>query len=192
MEIIPAKRENLKKIITALSKKKVLVFPTDTVYGLLCDSTDKKAVEKIFKIKKRSRTKPLAVFVKDIVAAKKVAHISKEQERFLKKYWPGATTVILKARKGLSKLIYRKNKIGLRVPDYEFVNLVLNRFKAPLAQTSANISGQPPTTKIKDVLSQFERANIQPDLIVDAGDLPQNKPSKIIDLTNNKFKIIRR
>ena len=192
MEII--KENSLEKALKIIKKGGVIVCPTDTVYGLLCDATNKKSVERIFKIKKREKSKPLGIFVKDIKSAKKCAFINKNQEKVLKEKWPGKFTFILKKKLncGLSLLVGNKETVGIRIPDYKLVIEILKKIKKPIVQTSANISGQPAITKIKDVLSQFERANIQPDLIVDAGDLPQNKPSKIIDLTNNKFKIIRR
>jgi len=194
VKIITAKKENLKKIITAFSKGQVLIFPTDTVYGLLCDAYNEKAVGRIFKIKKRKISKPLTVFVKDIAAAKRLAYINKDQEKFLKKNWPGAITVILKTKKPykLSPLVYKDDTIGLRVPDYKLLNLILEKFNKPIAQTSANISGRSAVTKMKDVLEQFGNNDIQSDLIINAGDLPKNKPSKVIDFTKNKMKILRR
>ncbi|MFA5878335.1 MAG: L-threonylcarbamoyladenylate synthase [Candidatus Staskawiczbacteria bacterium] len=178
MEIISAKKENLSIILKALKNGKVLIFPTDTVYGLICDATEEKAVERIFKIKKRKRTNPLAVFVKDVKAAKRISYINKEQEDFLKKNWPGAVTVILKSRKRLSKLVYKKGTIGIRVPDYKLLNLVLEKFRRPIAQTSANISGRGATGEIDKVLKQFSGKD-RPDLAINAGNLAGSDPSKV-------------
>ncbi|MBU4274527.1 threonylcarbamoyl-AMP synthase [Patescibacteria group bacterium] len=191
MKIITAKKENLKIILKGLKSGKVLIFPTDTVYGLICDAENKKAVNKIFKIKERDKSKPLAVFVKNIVAAKKIVHINKKQERFLKN---NKLTVILKAKKPykLSPLVYKKGTIGIRMPDYEVLNSILEKFKKPIAQTSANISGRMATTKIKEVLEQFKNQKVGPDLTIDAGDLPKNKPSKVVDLTKKQLKILRK
>lgn len=187
MEVAVLKKENLSKVLSFLKEGKVIVFPTDTVYGLICDAESNKAVEKIFKIKKREKTKPLPVFIESIGKAKKVAYINNQQEKFLSKVWPGAVTCILKAKKGLSELVYKEETIALRIPDYKLLNTVLKEFNKPLAQTSANISEGQPTTKIKDVLSQFGESEIQPDLIINAGDLPENNPSKIINLINNQI-----
>lgn len=194
MEIIPLQqnRKTVSLIVKYLQEGKVLVFPTDTVYGLVCDAGNEEAVNKIFDIKKREKAKPLAVFVKDIKMAVKYAYVGGEQREFLKENWPGAVTVILKGKKGLAKLVHKDGTIGLRQPDYEIIIKILKEFKKPLAQTSANISGQPATTKIKEVLEQFENADIQPDVIIDAGDLSENKPSKVVDFTTNKINSIRR
>ena len=75
MEIIKANKNNVDKIISALRKGAVLVLPTDTVYGLVCDASNKKAIEKIFIIKKRDKSKPLGIFVKDIKFVSKIAYI---------------------------------------------------------------------------------------------------------------------
>lgn len=185
-------KDIIQKTAEIIKKGGVVVFPTDTVYGLLGDARNEKAVEKFFKIKKRPKTKPLAIFVEDIKMARKYAFMSKKQEKFLKKNWPGKITVILKAKNNLSEGVVAKNEtIGIRIPDYKLINLLLEKISFPLAQTSANISGNSATTKIKEVLEQFIGKRIKPDLIIDAGDLPENRPSKVIDLTNEEIKIIR-
>jgi len=93
----------IESAIKAIKKGKVLIFPTDTVYGLICDAKNKKAVEKIFKIKNRPKNKPLPVFVKNIEMAKKLAKISGKQEKFLKKVWPGRVTAVLTLRQSQGK-----------------------------------------------------------------------------------------
>ena len=202
MEILQAKKENLKFAAECLREGKVLVFPTDTVYGLICDATNEKAVERIFEIKQREKEKPLGVFIKDIAEVEKIAVINDSQKNFLKDNWPGAVTVILQAKKSaLSKLITQKGTIGLRIPDYRLLSLILKEFKGPITQTSANISGRPATTKIKEVLEQFspsggspegrDAAENQPDVVINAGDLPENKPSKVVDFSENKQKVLR-
>lgn len=168
----------------------VVICPTDTVYGLICDATNKKAVEKIFKIKKRPKTKPLPIFVKDIKMAKEFAEIDKNQEEFLKSVWPGAVTVILKRRKGVKLYGVAKNTIAIRIPKYKLLLGLAKQCNCPLTGTSANISGQPASGNIKEVLRQFQNKKYQPDLVIDAGILP-GKPSKVIDLTVFPYKILR-
>lgn len=190
MEIITIQKANLKKILNALKQGKTIIFPTDTVYGLICDATNKKAVNKIFKIKKREKSKPLPIFIKDIKTAKKFAFVDKKQEKILKGKWPGKFTFILKRRK--TKIFgVAKNTIALRIPDYKLLNPLLKKINKPLIATSANISGQPATTKIKEVLKQFKKQKIQPDLVIDTGNLPKSKPSKVIDLTGKKPRVLR-
>ncbi len=194
MEIIKLKsnREFVEKLSNLLRMGKVIICPTDTVYGLICDATNEKAVEKIFKIKKRPKGKPISIFVKDIKMAKKFAIINKKQDEFLKKVWPGAVTLVLKPRKDLPKNIYQgKNTIGVRVPDYKLILNLSDKIKRPLAESSANISGKPASTKIKEVLNQFKKGKFLPDLVLDAGNLNSSKPSIVVDLTTSEPKILR-
>jgi L-threonylcarbamoyladenylate synthase len=183
--------EILEKATTALKRGRVLICPSDTVYGLICRATDKKAVERVFKIKKRVKTKPIGLFVKDIKMAKKWAWIDARQEKFLKKFWPGKFTAVLKSKKSLSGIVF-KGTVGLRIPGNKFLLSVLERSGCPLAQTSANISGRPASTKIKEALKQFQGRAEQPDLVLDAGDLEPSLPSTVIDLISKKIKILRK
>src|SRR3989344_6737368 len=91
--------ENLSKALAVLKSGGVIICPTDTVYGFLADAASKKAVAKIYKIKKRPRSKPLPVFVRDLAMAKQIVVIDEWQAKILKKYWPGKYTFILKRKK---------------------------------------------------------------------------------------------
>ena len=197
MLILKVDQRNLKTIVIIMVKSikqgEVVVCPTDTVYGLIADATNEKAVKKLLKIKKRNTQKPIPIFVKDIKIAKKFALINKNQEKFLKKVWPGKVTVVLKRKGKLPRILFRNKKtIGLRIPNYKVINQLLLIINRPLTGTSANISGQPPSTKIKEVISQFKNQKFQPDLIIDAGNLPKSKPSIVLDLTTSPTKILRK
>jgi len=193
MKIIELKYVNVKNIVGEIKKGKVIVFPTDTIYGLICDAGNKRAVRKIFKIKKRSLLKPLSVFIKDFKAARKIAVIDKKQEKILKPMWPGKLIAVLKAKKKFSQsIVCEFGNIGLRIPNYELLHGILSEFKKPLAQTSANVSREPASSKIKDILRQFRNKKNQPDLVIDAGNLKKSKPSKVIDLTGDTPKILRK
>ena len=185
-------REVFQKAVAAVKKGEVLVCPTDTVYGLLCDAANKKAVKKLFKIKKRSKNKPIPIFVRDIKMAKKLAKINSQQEKFLRKIWPGPVTVVLPI-KG------KKGTIGIRIPKHKWLLNLVKQLGCPLAESSANISGKPASTRIKEVLKQFTlrrgsgqgNQKYQPDLVIDVGDLRESKSSKVIDLTIWPPKILR-
>lgn len=197
MKILKIDKKNLRKVVRvtekSIKKGEVVLCPTDTVYGLLADATNKKAVERVFKIKKRPKGKPIPIFVKNLEMAKKLAFVDKKQEKFLKMVWPGKITVVLKSRNVLPKRIFGRTKtIGLRIPDYKLVNNLLLELNRPLTGTSANISGKPASTKIREVIKQFEKEKIKPDLVLDAGNLKPSSLSRVIDLTGKKFKILRR
>jgi len=185
------KERAVKEVIDFIRQGKIIVCPTDTVYGLIAKATDEKVVKKVFKIKKRKITKPIPIFVDSIKTAKQLAKINKQQEEFLKKVWPGRVTVILERKK---KKIYgvAKETIALRIPKYKMISLLLKKTKLPLTGTSANISGGPASYKIKEVLKQFKNQKERPDLVVDAGNLKKAKPSTIIDLTKLKPKTLRK
>jgi L-threonylcarbamoyladenylate synthase len=185
-------KETVKIAAEFIKEGKVIVCPTDTVYGLIADATNKKAVEKIFKIKKRNFQKSISLFVKSLEMAEKFAKINKTQDKFLKKVWPGQTIAVLKARGRLPKgIVSQKGKIGLRIPSYKVISYLLSVINSPLAQTSANISGKLPAGEIKEVLKQFQGRKYLPDLILDGGKLKSKKPSQVVDLTGKKLKILR-
>ena len=177
-------KQIIKKTLEFLKKGKVIVFPTDTVYGLITDAGNKEATDKLYKIKKRPKNKPIPVFVSDIEMAKGIAEINSKQEKFLKTVWPGATTCVLTVKGG-------GGTIGIRIPNYELVLNLVKQLGRPLAETSANISGKPASVKINEVLAQFKGQEGQFDLVIDGGDLPPSKPSKVLDLRFSPPKILR-
>ncbi len=196
MFILKLTRKNLNSVVKIASsfikKGKIVACPTDTVYGFLCGATNKKAVGKIYKIKNRAKINPIPVFVENIKAAKEISEINKSQEKFLRKKWPGKLTAVLN-RKG-RKILYGVDKktIGIRVPKYKLINLLLKMLKFPLAETSVNISGQPSLNDVRKIIRRYEREKIKPDLIIDAGKLKFNKPSEVVDLTGEKYTILRK
>ena len=180
----------IEEIIEVIKNGGVVVCPTDTVYGLLADAANEKAVEKVFKIKKRQKTKPFPIFVKDIKTAKKLAYIDTRQEKILKNKWPGKFTFVLNRRPAKIFGVAKKT-IVLRVPNYKLIDILLEKLNRPLTGTSANISGQPESTKIEEVLTQFENQKMKPEAVFNAGDLPKSFSSTIIDLTDKTPRIIR-
>lgn len=189
MRKIHVPKESAGKAIAILKRGGVVIFPTDTVYGFLADASNRKAVEKIFKIKKRPKAKPLSLFIKDIQMADEIAVISDSSMKFLKRLWPGNHTFVLKRKK--AKLYgVRKGSIALRVPNYRPLNDILNEIKRPLVQTSVNISGTKPLSSINDIVAEFGDDD-RVSLIVSGGNLRRHRPSKIIDLSTSKSKVIR-
>ncbi|OGZ26915.1 MAG: threonylcarbamoyl-AMP synthase [Candidatus Nealsonbacteria bacterium RIFOXYB1_FULL_40_15] len=195
-EVISARsRDAVERAVEYLKRGQVLACPTDTVYGLIADATNEKAVQRVFEIKQRDKKKPLPVFVKDIGQAKKLAAIDNDTEAFLEEIWPGKITAALERKKnsGIAPSVYvEKNTIALRIPDSKFVKDIMDKFQKPLTATSANPQGIPSTVKINDIFDYFEDSQTRPDLVVDAGDLPDSNPSTIIDFSQKRPKIIRR
>ena len=182
----------VKKAVRALRKGKVLVCPTDTVYGLIADATNAEAVRKIFQIKGREKGKPIPIFVKDIASARKLAKIANEKENFLKKVWPGKVTVVLPSKGKLPKELGTSKTIGLRIPNYDLIDCLLKALNKPLTGTSANLSGTPSFSDSKEIIAQFSRRKYAPDMVLDVGVLPPSLPSTVIDFTEDKKKILRK
>lgn len=181
----------LEASLLMLSRGEVLVCPTDTVYGLIADSASPNAIAKIVQIKQRAKSKPLGVFVKNLAMAKKFAQIQKRQEKTLRRAWPGKTTFILKSKGSLPKGLGARGTIGMRAPRHRLLQEILKAWNYPLVQTSANVSGKPALTTSTDILNTFLKRKYHPELIIDGGTL-SGTPSKVIDLTGPKPKIIRK
>lgn len=176
----------------ALKQGKIIVSPTDTVYGLLADATNAEAIAKVFKIKQREAGKPMYVFVRDIAMARKFATIDESKEEFLKDVWPGKATVIFKSKNKLPKELRTEQTIGFRIPNHDIILRILNKLGRPVTGTSANISGAPSVLDSKELISQFEGREFQPDILINAGKLPPSLPSTVIDWTGKEQKILRR
>ncbi len=190
MEVIKQSPKIIDRIVLALKNGGVVICPTDTVYGFLADATNKKAVNKIFKIKKRPKSKPLSIFVKDFKMAESLAKISESQTKTLRKFWPGKVTVVLKRKLGTKLYGVKKDTIAIRIPKYKFLNDLLKKINRPLVQTSVNISAQKPLNKIDDILATFGKSKLV-GFTIDGGSVKNAKSSKVIDLTLKKQKILR-
>jgi len=169
-----------------------IVYPTDTVYGLGVNALQVYSVERLFKIKKRPKTKPVPVMVRDIEMTKKLAFIDRKTEKILKAVWPGPVTIVLNKRQIVPDILTAgRRTVGLRIPDCPFTQVLMENLEEPITVTSANFSGQQPLTSSAEVIKTFEKAYPRPDLIIDAGDLSENSPSTVLDLTSPQPKILR-
>lgn len=165
--------------VKTLQNGGVVVYPSDTCYGLGADISNPFALDKLYKIKKREYNKPISLIVKDIAEIEKIALVNENQKQFLKKYLPGEITVIL-LNTGLAN--FKNNSVGIRIPKYKLLQILAEQFDRPFASTSANISGKPVCYNVKDVIEQLKNNKYQPDLILDGGVLSQKSPSTVVDL----------
>lgn len=185
-------KEAIEEAVEVIKKGGVIVYPTDTLYGLGADATNEVAVRRVFKIKKRPETKPVPVIISDLEMAKKLAYFDKKIAKILLSIWPGPVTVLLEKKYTLPDMVTAgQRSIGLRLPDYKIAHFLVVKSGVPLVATSANISDQPASNKIKEVLKQFTKEYYKPDLVLDAGDLKFSQPSTILDLSKDKPKILR-
>lgn len=185
-------KEAIGEAAEAIKNGKVIIYPTDTVYGLGANAFDEDAIKKIFEIKGRDFNKPISIIVRDIEMAKEVASFGRNTEKILEKIFPGPVTVILFKKKVLSEILTGgTEKIGLRIPDCKFTRILMENLDFPITTTSANISGEGASGNISEILSQFKNKKTKPDLVIDAGALPKSSSSTVIDLTGPEPKILR-
>lgn len=184
----------IKETVRALRAGGLVVFPSDTVYGLLVDATRPQAVEKLIKFKNRPPGKPISVFVSDFKMLEAQITAKKKTLDLVRELLPGPFTIILNSRHRVDKkLESEKGTLGVRIPDYGLITDLVGRFGSPVTATSANVSGRSPHYSIETLLNDVgvERKKLI-DLAVDAGKLPRNKPSTIIDLTTPTARILRK
>ena len=163
----------------ALKMGSIIVYPTDTVYGIGANIFDEKAILKVFSIKKRSRTKPLSICLSRIEDIKKVALMDIKTENIIRKILPGPYTLILKKNDNISSLLTAgSDRIGLRIPDNK-VCMDLSR-DFPITSTSANLSGYDIPESAEEVLEQLGTSI---DIMMDAGIYEHAVPSTVIDMT---------
>lgn len=196
MEILKLKKSNEKQVIKrtaqVLKRGGVVVYPTDTVYGIGCDATKHKSVNKIFKIKKRLAGQALPMICPSVAMAKKYVKFSSTAQKLAKKHWPGALTMILPIKSGLkfAKGVIRQGYVGIRVPRNKFSISLSKKIKKPIVSTSANISGQAAIHDIKKIIKIFSKSKTKPDLIISAGNLKKRKPSTVVKI-NHEIKVLR-
>jgi L-threonylcarbamoyladenylate synthase len=172
----------------------LVVFPSDTVYGLLADATNERAVKKLIDFKNRPSGKAISVFVSDFEMIGQLVAINNQQLTILKQILPGPFTVILKSKHKVSPFLEsEKGTLGVRIPMYQYVEVLVKKYGTPLTATSANLSNRLPHYSIKTLLAELpEKKKQLVDLIVDAGKLPRNKPSTVVDLTESEIKVLRK
>lgn len=181
----------LMRAVSVLQAGGVIVVPTDTVYGLLCDAANATALEKMFAIKHRPREKAFPIFVRDIAHARRYAYISDVKAKFLARVLPGPVTAVFHHKEKLSAaLTGGRDTIGIRIPDHPFITVLLEKLAVPLAQTSANISDAAPARTAAEATAYFEKNPDRPDIIIDGGPV-SGVSSTVIDCTGVSPLILR-
>ncbi len=190
IELQSVRRKILHGIVRVLQEDGVIVYPTDTFYGIGGNCYSKEALRKIFKLKKRPSSRGLPVLVSGLEMAKGMAaEIPPVFFALAARFWPGPLTLVLKAAPHLPReLIGPKKMIGIRLPDVPWLQALIRETGVPLIATSANISGEGEIASPEEVSHLFQE---KVDLIVDGGPTPGGKPSTVIDLTGEKPVLVR-
>jgi len=173
----------------ALQRGAVIVYPTDTIYGLGCDIYEKDAVKRIYSIKKRDSSKPFSFICADVSQISEFAFLSNWGYKLLKKSLPGPYTFILEARKTNipKKMLGKRNTIGVRIPDHPVCRELVRLTGRPILTTSVNLSGEGSLT---DPSTLPENISSRIDMVLSVGPMISD-PSTVIDLTGNEPVLIR-
>ena len=179
----------INKAVDVLNRGGIIIAPTDTVWGLMCDYSSEQAVKSIHNVKK-SPQKPMAVLIDSLDKAGQLGlEIPATMKPIADYYWPGPLTLILKSkREDLGYLAGEGNSIGVRIPDTEELRELIRRYDKPLAATSANISGQRQPESFADITDDI---SMSADFICRFNVKPSGIASTVVDCTGDVFQIIR-
>jgi tRNA threonylcarbamoyl adenosine modification protein (Sua5/YciO/YrdC/YwlC family) len=176
----------VQQAVEVLRRGGVVVYPTGTVYGLGCDIHQKKAVERIYQIRRLKKDHPLSFMCPDLSKIARYAHVDDFAYRIMKRLVPGPYTFVLQATREVPKLLVRKQKtVGIRVPDDTVALGVLNEVGSPIVSTSAMIDGEV-LNDPNELHARFPHV----DAFVDGG-WGGIEPSTIIDLSGDEAVVLR-
>ena len=184
---IDCNKEGIEKTYEIIKNGGIVIFPTDTVYGIGCNPYNENAVNKIYKIKSREKIKSLPVLAYSLEIVKKITHIDPFTEKIIEKYWPGSLTLILELTdQKLKKSLNLDNKIAIRIPDSKCTLKLLEKCSL-LVGTSANISGNSSYTNPDECLKNIKNY----DIFLNGGTITSKGESTIIEIENEEIKMIR-
>lgn len=163
--------------VDVLKKGGMIIYPTETVYGIGVDATNDIAVRKVIQIKKRGKSKHMLIAFPDLRMTRKYTVLTKKAEKLAKAFMPGPISLIVETK-------VKKRKVGFRIPDNKFVLSIIRKLGKPITSTSANISGKENLYKIKDIIKTFDG---KVGLIIDAGNIPKRKASTVYDVLEGKI-----
>lgn len=177
--------------IYELKKGNIGILPTDTVYGIGCDSLNIQAINNLYKIKDRNLNKPINILISNIEMAKKyVKSINKIEEKLMESFWPGGLTIIFDKSNIVPNILTSNlNTIGIRMPNNTVCLDIINKFGKPIAMSSANLADKAPNTDLNSLLLDF---NNKVSFIINDKNLDNQIPSTIVRVENNEIKILRK
>lgn len=184
-------KEELNKCTNIIKNGGIVIFPTDTVYGIGCDVFNEKAIERIFEIKNRNYNKPINVLCAEIKDIKKlVIKLNQKEEEIIDKYMPGACTLIVNKKKEISDILTAGlDTVGVRIPDNSIAINLIKNCGFPLATTSANFSGESDNIEIKKLVTEFDdKVNV----IINGGKSKIGVPSTIVKVEQDEIKVLRK
>lgn len=168
----------------------LVAFPTDTLYALGADASNRQAVKRVFAVKGRNPGSPIPLLVADLtMAIQLVGELPEAAMRLAGRYWPGPLTLVVPAPRSIyTALTAGTSRIGLRVPDAPVALALIREFGGPVTGTSANRSGERDPLDANEVLHQL---GDRVDVILDGGPLAAGRPSTVVDVTTSPPVIVR-
>lgn len=197
MKIITFKKETEKNIINqtvaVLAAGELIIYPTETCYGLGADATNHKAVEKILAFKDEREGKPILIAVADKKMAQKYVEINEIAKNLYKNFLPGPVAVVSKSKRKVAPGVESAaGTLGIRIPDYPLITKIISQFGRPITSTSANTSGKKPPYSLEDIRKYTSKKRLSlVDFFLDAGQLPIRPPSTVVDTTLHEPTILR-
>lgn len=177
----------IQRAVDALLAGEVIAYPTDTVYGLGCDLTNKKAVDRLHQIKGMDRSHPLAFICPDLSEVAKYAIVDNHNYRILKRFLPGPYCFILEATREVPRLVQTKRKtVGIRIPAHEVIRAIVQGLGRPVISTTAQRPGADPHVDAQEIDEDFKGLG----LVLDAG-AGGVVPTTIVDLTSAPPVVLR-
>jgi L-threonylcarbamoyladenylate synthase len=188
MKVVKADEEGLREAAQSIRMGGVVIYPTETVYGIGCDPANPDATRRVCEIKERA-TNPLPIACADISDAKRIVKFNSAAEILAKKFWPGPLMLVLPKIVDYSIWVtHGKNTLGVRVPDHEVARRLTKLCGGMIVSTSANKSGERPPWTPKEAIQQIGK---EVDIVVDGGPTPGYQPSTVLDLTSEELWILR-
>ena len=170
----------------------IVIYPTDTLYGLGVNALNEDAIIKIQKIKRQDRNKPISVIVRNLKMARRIACIDSKVEKILERVWPGSITIVLRKKDIIPYILTGgEETIAIRISDNKFVSTLMEKIDFPITATSANISGEKNLLESAKIIEKFKNSTPYLDLFINAGNIKNPTASTIIDLTTGVPKILR-
>lgn len=197
MERITLTKDNLHTTLSraesVLESGGIVIYPTETMYGVGVDATNQQAVGRLLKYKNRPAGKPISVLVADQVSAETIVQLNEVAKNAYQTFLPGPVTIISQTKGVVDpRLCSELGTLGIRISSHLFAAQLAEEFKRPITATSGNASGKARPYSIETLLSGLsETQKSQIDLIIDAGALPRREPSTVIDTTTPTQEIIR-
>jgi tRNA threonylcarbamoyl adenosine modification protein (Sua5/YciO/YrdC/YwlC family) len=190
LEIDPqrSRPHQIKRVVDALQRGEIIVYPTDTCYGIGADIFNKKAIERIYQIKALPRTTPLSFICADLSDISRYAHVTDYAYRILRKFLPGPYTFILEGSREVPKMMLTKRRtVGIRIPDHPVCGAIARILGNPLISTTASVSNGPVWSDPREIADALGGRVA---IVVDCGIIPA-EPSSVISLAGDEPKVLR-